>query len=52
MDGVFPSKEPFSNNEYLILGAKSWLHYAQIQHSLLWKALTQVYGPKGMEFCS
>ena len=23
MDGVFPSKEPFSNNEYLILGAKS-----------------------------
>ena len=29
-----------------------WLHYTQIQHSLLWKALAQVYGPKGMEFCS
>ena len=23
MDRVFPSKEPFSSNEYLILGAKS-----------------------------
>ena len=32
--------------------AQSWLHYTQIQHNLLWKALAQVYGPRGMELCS
>ena len=45
MDGVFPSKEPFSNNQYLILGAD----LSRCKFPCRWQTTTKTTFPMAYE---